>query len=227
MAVVGFCGSRSLPSWSVPGGLVSRVVGSVASCGRAVAVGDCVGADAAVLSARLRLPFRSSTSGPSLSVFAVGGPSSFRGSFASQLASFAGFWSGSAVGLLRVAAARVGSPGHGCFTPVSVRWWAGGDASVPLRSRLAGRSDALLSSLPGSRHSALVAFVAPGASVGTWRSVRVAVGAGVPVFVFPVGASGRFLPAVAGGGWVPGAASGVWSRSFRWVPVPSRGAWVS
>lgn len=138
VSVVGFAGSRSLPSLSASGGLVSRVVGSVVAAGRPVAVGDCVGADAAVLSARLRLPFPSSSSGPALSVFAVGGPSA-GGSFVSRLASLSGFWRGSAVGQVRVAAALAVSPGHGCVAPVVVRWWAGGAASVPLRSRLSGR----------------------------------------------------------------------------------------
>ena len=46
MALVGFCGSRSLPASS--GALVSRVVGSVLRSGRSVAVGCAPGADALV-----------------------------------------------------------------------------------------------------------------------------------------------------------------------------------
>jgi len=221
MSVVGFAGSRSLPSLPAPGGLVAQVVGSVVSSGHPVAVGCAVGADAAVLSARLRLPFPSSSSGPSLSVFAVGGPSD-SSSYVSRLASLSGFWRGSALGQVRVAASLAVSPGHGCCAPVSVRWWAGGGAAVPLRVRLRRRSLALVSLLASQSGSVLVAFVGRGRSVGTWGTVRAAVAAGVPVWVFPVGCSGVLFPSVGpGGAWVSGTAAGfgIWSRSFRWVPV--------
>jgi len=229
MSVVGFAGSRSLPSLPAPGGLVSRVVGSVVSSGRSIAGGCAVGADAAVLSARLRLPFASSTSGAALRVFAVGGPSD-SGSFVSRLASLSGFWRGSALGQVRVAAALAVSPGHGCCAPVAVRWWAGGGARLPLRVRLRRRSLALVSALAASPGSALVAFVGRGRSVGTWGTVRAAVAAGVPVWVFPVGCSGVLFPPVGPGGtWVSGAAAGcgIWSRSFRWVPVQAAVAGAS
>ena len=216
VALVGFAGSRSLPSVSAPGGLVSRVVGSVVASGHPVAVGCCVGADAAVLSARLRLGFPSSSSGHQLVLFSVGGPAS-GGSFVSRLASLSGFWRGSALGHVRAAAALSVSPGHGCVAPVSVRWWAGGAASVPLGRRLPRRSRALVSELARSG-GVLVAFVGPGRSVGTAGTVRAAWAAGVPVFVFPVGCSASVLPPVSGARWVRCSGSaGVWSRAFRLV----------
>jgi hypothetical protein len=221
--VVGFCGSRSLPASAFP--FVARVVASVVSRGFRVAVGCAVGADQAVLSARVALPFVPSSSGPALSVFAVGGPSG------------AGFWRGSALAAVRAAAALAVSPGHGLFSPVSVSWWAGGPASVPLRARLLARSLALVSSLAASFRPGLVAFVCGGPSVspGSWRSVVAAVRSGVPVVVFPVssssGAVGLWagcssLPALRGcgvGRWVPAASSGLWAAAFRWEPLGGGG----
>lgn len=49
MALVGFCGSRSLPVSSAP--LIASVVGSVLASGRGVAVGCAAGADAVVRAA--------------------------------------------------------------------------------------------------------------------------------------------------------------------------------
>lgn len=80
--MVGFAGSRSLPSSA--GGLVSSVVGAVVASGSPVAVGCCAGADALVLRSALAV-------GASVSLFAVGGPSG------------SGFWSGSCAGLLSLA----------------------------------------------------------------------------------------------------------------------------
>jgi len=216
---VGFAGSRSLPSVPAPGGLVARVVGSVVAAGRPVAVGCAVGADAAVLSARLALPFSSSSSSSSLVLFAAGGPSAGPGS------PLAGFWRGSALSAVSSAAALAVSPGHGCFAPVSVRWWAGGPASLPLRRRLRARSLALVSFLAARPGSALVAFVAPGRSVGTWGTVRAAVAAGVPVFVFPVGGSALLFPPVgSSGAWVGLGGSGAWSRAFRFASLSAAAA---
>jgi len=226
--LVGVCGSRGLPSSSRSGGLVSSVVASVAASRRGLAVGCCVGADAAALSARLRLGFRSAVSGgPALSVFAAFGPGGV------------GSWSGgSAVGLVARAASLASSPGHGVCAPVSVRWWAGGGSSVPLRSRLASRSSALVSAVAASAASGpgagLVAFVLSGrgGSVGSWRAVRLALASGLPVVVFPVV---RWLSRPAG--WRPSVAQeraglvGCFPCSFRgvgrvrWVPAASSGVW--
>ena len=89
MAVVAFAGSRSLPFDRHTVEEVSRVVAAVVAAGRTIAVGCSVGADAAVLSCRLALPFPESTSGSALRVFAVGGKEGEK---------MTGFWSGSAPG---------------------------------------------------------------------------------------------------------------------------------
>ena len=219
MAVVAFAGSRSLPSDPFTVELVTRAVGAVVAAGRSLAVGCAVGADALVLSSRLALPFPGSTSGHSLSVFAVGGsPSSL--SVPSSLApsALAGFWSGSAVSVVADAAELARSPGHGVFAPVSVSWWAGGGPAVPLRRRLAARSAACVAAAAaGGPGSGFVAFTWVGPSVGTWRSARLAAAAGLPVVVFPCG--GAALPSLAPGGrWVQ-AGRGVWSWACRWVPA--------
>jgi len=207
MSLVGFVGSRSLsPRFS---SLVSRVVRSALSSGRSVAVGCASGADQFALSAALSaLP--SSGSSPWLRVFAAFGP----GGLASA-------GRASAVPAVLSAAARVGSPGHGLASPVVVSWWAGGGPGVPLRSRLAARSSALVSSVAAEGSSAgLVAFVSggPSASRGSWRSVRLAVSAGLPVVVFLCGCSASVLPPLWGGRWVA-AGSGVWAGGWRWVPA--------
>ena len=129
-------------------------------------------------------------SGAPVSVFAVGS------------ASGAGFWSGSApLSLLR---------------RFPVRWLSGGPLSVPLRGRLARRSDALLSFVRASGGS-LVVFVSSPPSVhsGSWRLVWSALFSGVPVVVFPV--AGCPLPSFSGlfpVSWSV-AGSGVWSSGFR------------
>lgn len=197
--VVGFGGSRGLPSVAAPGGLVWSVLSSVLAAGGSVRVGCCVGADAAVLSSVSGVGFSPS----SVSVFAAFGRSG------------SGAWSGSARSLVLSAA------GAG----VSVAWWAGGGSSVPLGGRLAGRTRALVGSLPvGS--SAFVAFFGPGRSVGTVGACRSAVSRGVPVWAFCVGRSAPPPLGRASGGlgvpgrWVPsGVSSGVWARAWRWVPA--------
>ncbi len=219
--VVAFAGSRSLPSVALPGGLVSRVVGSVVASGRVVAVGDAVGADAAVLSARLALPFLSSSSRSLLLVFAVGGASGSAGVPPSLApAALSGFWAGSAVSAVCAAASLARSPGHGCVAPVAVSWWAGGGPAVPLRSRLAARSAACVAAAAAGSvcGSGFVAFVAAGSrSVGTWRSVRLAAAAGLPVVVFPVGGAVPLPSLAPGGSWVV-AGGGVWRLGWSWRP---------
>lgn len=195
-SVVGFVGSRSLPSSAFS--LVSRVVRSVVRSGAGVAVGCSAGADSLVLSSAL-------SAGGSVSLFAVGGP------VASGSSALSGFWSGSCSFLSGVA--------RRC---ASVRWWAGGLPGVPLRARLSGRSRALVSAVAGSRSGGLVAFVVGGssASFGSWACVRLALLAGLPVVVFPVGCSCLCFPSSFSGvgsvGWVV-AGSGVWSGGFRCV----------
>jgi len=228
-SLVGFCGSRAFVSGGHP--FVASVVGEVVRACRGVAVGCACGVDAAVLRSRLALPFPSSSSGSQLVVFAVGGPVRGR-------AGLFGFWRSSAVSLVQAASRLAVSPGHGCWAPVSVCWWAGG--SGPLVSRLRARSLALVRSVAASGPRAgLVAFVGGGwaASPGSWVTLRAAVLAGLPVVVFPflpVSPSGvrwgfssaprgfRSLPSLARwcgpGRWVRAGSGPVWGLGWRWVP---------
>ena len=191
--VVAFCGSRGLPASAAP--LVVRVVGAVLARGSSVVTGCASGGDALVVRAFLSLGVSVSR----LSVFAVGG------------AGGSGFWSGSALAVVRRAA------GAGVF----VRWWAGGVSSVPLRARLAARSRACFSAAVSSGAGrGVVGFVGGGWSVspGSWSSVRFALSLGVPVVVFPVGCSVSCFPrrfrGVRPGRWVP--CSGAFASGFLW-----------
>ena len=203
VSVVGFCGSRSLPSVPVAGGLVSRVVGSVVACRLPVAVGCCVGADAAVLSARLSLPFAPSSSRVSLSVFAA---------LACVL------WLGVLLLPFPVCCVRVRSPSLlGTGSLLRLPFGFGLAGGLPF---LCGRVSAL-ARCPVSSLSAgggvLVCFLGAGRSFGSVLAVRAAAAAGVPVFVFPVGRPASSLPAVGSRRWVAVGGSGVWSRAFRLV----------
>lgn len=200
MSVVALCGSRSL--LSVGQAVVPSVVRALVSANRPISVGCASGADAAVLSAAVAAGAASS-----VQVFAVGG----------QCGS--GF-AGTASALSGVQRAQVSG--------ASVNWWSGGSASVPLRARLVSRSLACLGSA-----SSLVAFVnSPpsrawsGSGVwrscgsGTWSTVAAAAGRGLPVVVFPVGASFQ-LPHLPGPGTWAVAGNGIWSNAFRFIPAQS------
>ncbi len=194
-SVVGFCGSRALPP-----GVSASVVASVVASGRGVAVGCCVGGDRLVLSA---VPSAVAAAGR-LSVFAAFGPGG------------AGACSASAVGPVLAAAAAGGS----------VRWWAGGGPGVPLRGRLASRSVALVRAVaasgPGASFVGLVASPCPAGlrpsavwsscGSGSWSSLALAAGLGVPVVVFPLGWS---WSSPWPGCWSPGP----WPGSWRWRPA--------
>lgn len=55
-----------------------------------------------------------------------------------------------------------------------------------------------------------------GGGSGTWLTVALAVGAGLPVVLFlPAGVA---APAWPGGSWLPAASSGVWAAAVRWSP---------
>ena len=185
-SLVVFAGSRGLGSSSLS--LVSPVVRTVLRAGFGVSVGCSRGADALVLSAFFAVGGLPSA----LSVFAVGG-SSGRGS-----------WRGSTLGLVR----RAASAGARVF------WCSGGPLSFSLPRRLRSRSCACVRSAGG--RCAFVAFVSGGfsASRGSWAAARVALHAGLPVVVFPVGCSVSRVPAFDRS-WVS-AGSGVWSRFHRW-----------
>lgn len=184
--VVAVAGSRSLP----PGGaaLVGRVCRAVVASGRSVAVGCCVGADAAVLGAGLPVG--------SVAVFSAFGPGP----------GFAGAWRGSAAPAVGGFAASGGA----------VSWWAGGPASVPLRSRLAARSAAVVA----AASSGAVVFFSSPSSRGSALAASLAAGRGLPVVAFPLGFSGSALPSLGAGSWVPCPRGGVWASAWSWVPAP-------
>lgn len=188
-------GSRSLSPF---GAAAAFRVGSVlAGRGVGLSVGCCRGADAAALSG-----FVGAGAAASAFVFAVGGPSG------------AGFWPRLVPGAV-VAAAAAGA---------SVRWWAGGPASVPGRARLVRRSRAAVS-FGGSA----VFVVGSPSSRGSFGAARFAAALGLPVFVVPVGfaaAAVAVLPSLGGpsgaggpGAWVVSARASVLfgAPCFRWV----------
>ena len=88
----------------------------------------------------------------------------------------------------------------------------------------------VISLLSGRGHGAgLVAFVTapPSRSVragpswsscgsGTWSTIALAVGHGLPVIVFPVGLTPSVFPAFGAGRWQAAATTGVWARGWRW-----------
>jgi hypothetical protein len=200
-SVVGFCGSRSLPSSAQP--LAASVVSAVLSGSSArLAVGCSVGADSVVLSS---VPFSSL---PRVSVFSAFGPGGRGACFLSAVSSV-------------LAAARAGA---------SIRWWSGGGLGVPLRLRLAARSVALVRFLArhvspsgGLAHrgsAALVCFLSSPKSRGSLLSCRLAVRYGVPVFVFCVGFSPSRLCRLGRGSWVPVQVAG--HSAFQWQPMPFR-----
>lgn len=177
-ALVGFCGSRSLPSAFSP--LVSSCVSAVSLAGRGVAVGCASGADRFALSA-------ARASGVLVSLFSASSFGSGRSAFALRSSAFV---------------SAVASSGAGCGLVAFV------SSACP-----AGL-------LPSSSASRCFA----GFGSGSWASVSLAVGLGVPVVVFPCVLAGvsplSVLPSSWSGSWVS-AGSGVWSLGFRFVPSVS------
>ena len=147
--VVAFAGSRNLRG--APLSLVTAQARQVAGLGYALAVGCCVGVDAAVLDA---------VPPAALQVFAA-----FGAGFNAP-----GSWKGSAISSVR-AVARAGG---------QCSWWAGGGYQVPLSARLARRTQAVVAaadvalfafvSSAGSRGTALAcrAAVRQGLPVYVW-----------------------------------------------------------
>ena len=215
MAVVGFSGSRRLPSdfcsAKIAGQarLFSAVVGSLLRAGRGVGVGCASGADALVIAATVAAGGASS-----LSVFAAFGP---EGQGAGRSSALLPVW----------LAQRAGA---------SVSWFAGGE-SPPL---LARRSQALVAAVsvsglgcgfvgfptrpcPAGPAEHAEAGVIPSAAwqscgSGTWATLLLAAGKGVPVVVFSVG--WRWQPPVWPGQWEPAGQAWPWSAGWRWVPGP-------
>jgi hypothetical protein len=178
--VVAVAGSRALPA--AGSALVVRVASGLASSGASFAVGCCCGADAALLSAVPgSLP-------PSLvRCFAAFGPAGEGAGPFSAAASVQAF-----------------AASGGC-----VQWWAGGAATVPLRSRLAGRTRAVVA----AADRGLVAFFGSPSSRGSLFACRLALSRGLPVLVFPVGFPAAELPLLGAGYWVPFGAFG----GFKWA----------
>ncbi len=220
MSLIGFCGSRSLPASQAP--RLAGVVASVLASHRPLAVGCCVGVDAAVVRQALR-----AGAAPRLSVFCAFGPISPPWPAARVSAPGA---SSSVSSVSGVAAALAAG--------ASVSPWAGGGSAVPLAGRLAGRSAALVSAVAASgpgcgfvafvssecpphlRPSASPAVVFSGHGSGSWGSLALAVGLALPVVVFPFDPSGYgagpALPSFWGGVWVPIERPG-WVGGFRFV----------
>lgn len=106
---------------------------------------------------------------------------------------------------------------------------------LPPRAALVARSAALVAAVAASAPgAALVGFVASpcpaglmpspragacfaGRGSGSWASLALAAGLGVPVVVFCCGVP-PVLPAWPGGTWAPAAPSGVWAAGWRWWP---------
>jgi hypothetical protein len=168
--VLAVAGSRALPASG--SALVVRVASDLAAGGASFAVGCCSGADAALLSA---VP---GSVPPSLvrcfAAFGPGGESA--GPFSA------------------VAAVQAFAASGGC-----VHWWAGGPASVPLRSRLAGRTQAVVD----AADRGLVAFFGSPSSRGSLFACRCALSRGLPVVAFPVGFPPSNLPSLGAGSWAP------------------------
>jgi len=167
--VVAVAGSRALPASG--SALLVRVASHFAAGGASFVVGCCTGADAALLSSV---------------------PGAVPPSLVHCLAAFgpdgAGACSASATKAVFSFTAAGGS----------VTWWAGGAASVPLRSRLANRTRAVIN----SAGSGLVVFFSSPGSRGSVLACRCALKKGLPVLAFPIGFSGSKLPDFGGGSWV-------------------------
>lgn len=191
--VLALAGSRSVPEGSAS--LVNTALAGLRRPGLRFSVGCCSGFDELALSA---LP-------PELVIcFAAFGPAS--PSWSVQRYTAPGAWSGSAVAA--VARARL--------TGVPVRWWSGGGATVPLASRLAGRTAALVQSAT----SGLLVFPSSPSSPGSFLAARLAAARGLPVVAVPLGFPGSALPPVGPGHWSPlGPSAWLWLSDQVGLPL--------
>lgn len=183
MALIGFCGSRSLSSAFA--GLVARVVPAAVAVAGGGAVGCAAGADSFVAAAAL-----AGGCAASVSVFSLPG----------RVARFAG-WPGpvvpSALGVSGRSAAVVRSVA--CVQAVAGAGgaWCAFISSGPCPVGVA----------PGRSWSS---GVSPS---GSWSSCALAAGLGLPVFVFWCAGGLPLLPAWSGGSWLlasSGWAAGSW-----------------
>ncbi len=222
-AVVGFTGSRLLPSAPHPHGLVHQVVGSVIASGRHISTGCASGADSAVIVATLQ-----HHAAPSLTVHAAFGPGQPQHP---SLPPWHGSWRFSGIPAVRAAAAAGAHVYWFAGAPSADATWGG---NFKLVARLSRRSQHLVRSVASGafQGAGLIAFVAAppprpvrvGSSwspcgSGTWSTVAMSAGCGLPVLVFPVGFSPAALPPLGTGRWQPAAVSGLWSRAWRWQPT--------
>ena len=176
-ALVGFCGSRSLPSAFSP--LVSSCVLSVLSAGRGVAVGCAFGADRFALSAARSL-------GASVSLFSASSFGSGRASFARRSAAFVSAVASSGAGCGLVAFVSSSCPAgllpssraSRCFAGFGSGSWA----SVALAVGL-GVSVVVFPCVP--------AGVSPLSLLPAWSGSWVSAGSGVWASGF------RFVPSVS------------------------------
>ena len=121
---------------------------------------------------------------------------------------------------------RAACPGAQVFA-VATGCWGAGPGAFAARSSALVR--AVAASGPGAGFVGFVAGPCPGSVVrarswrsgtavsGSWSSLALAAGLGLPVVVFAVGWAWR-PRAWAGGRWAP-AGSGVWACGLRWVPA--------
>jgi hypothetical protein len=199
---VGLSGSRSaLPPPSLAA--LGQVVAALPPAGLPVVVGCAAGVDQAALSALV-----AAGGAGRLSVLAAFGPVSPPWPAARHTAP--GAWSGSAVAAVAAA----------LFAGASVTWWAGGGPAVPLAGRLAARSIACIRAVAtaggtwcafpgqacraGLRPSSSAAACFSGLGSGTWASLALAVGMGLPALIFlptGVGAPAGWGLVSLGGGW--------------------------
>ena len=151
-------------------------------------------------------------------------PASWSASVASAVAAARGAGFGVSVGCCPSGAdafARAACPSARVFRAASRR-----------ASALVARSVSFvrfLASVPGSVLAVWVVSPCPsvvvprsswasGGGSGSWASAALAVGLGVPVFLFWAGSGVPVLPAWPGGRWVPVSAAGsALAGSFRWV----------
>lgn len=92
----------------------------------------------------------------------------------------------------------------------AVNWCAGGAIALPLPVRLVARTRSVVH----SANQGLIVFFNGPRSRGSSLACRIAVNRNLPVWAFPLGFSGRYLPCPGAGCWRP--VSG-WPGAWRWA----------
>ena len=178
--IVAFGGSRDLSLDWLP--TVRRVVSAVHSTGHTMVVGCCVGADEYVLE----------------SVIDIGLPSSALKCLTLCDCSGEGGCSLTAISAVERYAQYSSN----------VVFSAGGDAHIPLKARLVGRTHSVVR----SADKAMILFFSDSTSIGTVGAGRMAVKRGLTV----VGFGSRRLPSLGAGDWVSSGKPGVWADAKVW-----------